>query len=556
MIDNKVTNLLKNAETLESNKSNFLTLFQEISDIFRPVKSDIISKKTAGDKSTFDYIFDSYPILAVETFAGILTGILTNKSTRWFNIRAVNNEINENQEVSEWLSKATDIMWNKMYNSQSRFEQSMLEAFKDISAFGTTATMIEAGKDFDLVYITHHIRNYLIAENEEGKVDTIIIKAEFEAGQAVKKWGDVLHKNIIEASKNQPYNKFPFQLHIYPRINRDVSKIDIVNKKFEGVWIDTTNKMIIEELGWDSFPVAVGRSEKSTDELYGTSRAMIAMPDARQLNIMQKQYNESVELFLKPPMIVNADFDGRINLSPMALNKAKSNSMSAGRSAIEPIRIVGQLQGTIELIQQKKEAIKEAFFLDKLKVFDNPNATATQVLELRAEGFRIMSSVATSIQEYLDSILDRTFDILFRKSFAINDLNGGMSSYNLLPEAVFPELPDLMKQAPDLKIVFLNPINQSQQATELNAIDVMLQTVANTSQINQETIDVINFDEVIRKKADILTIDPKIINDDKTVANIRQQRQAIMQEQIALQKEQNRAIALKDYKQAGVDFNE
>ena len=96
MIDNKVTNLLKNAETLESNKSNFLTLFQEISDIFRPVKSDIISKKTAGDKSTFDYVFDSYPILAVETFAGILTGILTNKSTRWFNIRAVNDEINEN----------------------------------------------------------------------------------------------------------------------------------------------------------------------------------------------------------------------------------------------------------------------------------------------------------------------------------------------------------------------------------------------------------------------------------------------------------------------------
>lgn len=554
-MEEKVKKLLKNAEILESNKSNFLSLFQDISDIFRPIKSDIISKKTAGDKSTFDYLFDSYPILAVETFAGILSGVLTNKTTRWFNIQAVDDELNENQEISEWLSKATDIMWNKMYNSQSRFEQSMLEAFKDVASFGTTATMIEAGKEFDLIYITHHIKNYLIAENQEGKVDNIIIKAEFDANQAIKKWGENNHQSIKEIVKNKPYEKFQFQLHIYPRQDRDISKIDIANKQFEGIWLDVKNKLIVEELGWDSFPVAIGRSEKSTDELYGTSRAMVALPDARQLNIMQRQYSESVELTLKPPMIVNADFDGRINLSPMALNKAKSNSMSAGRSAIEPIKLIGQLNNTLELIQEKKKSIQEIFFLDKLKIFDNPNATATQVLELRAEGFRIMSSVATSIQEYLDGILDRTFDILFRKSFAVNDLDGGNSSYNILPEAVFPELPDLMKQAPDLKITFINPINQSQQITELNSIDVILQTVGNTMQLNPESIDVINFDEILRKKANILTLDPKIVNDDKTVADIRQQRQQVQDQQMALQNEQNKAVALKDYKQAGVDVN-
>lgn len=554
-MEEKVAKLLKNAESLEASKSNFLSLFQDISDIFRPVKSDITSKKTAGDKSVFDYIFDSYPILAVETFASILSGVLTNKSSRWFEIKAVDDEINENQEVSEWLSKSTDGMWSKMYNSQSRFEQSILEAFKDIASFGTAATMTEEGRDFDLNYITHHIKNYLISENQEGKIDSVVIKADFTAMQAMQKWGDDNHKAIQEIAKNRPHEKFSFQLHIYPRENRDLNKIDIANKKFEGVWLDVANKMIVEELGWDSFPLAVGRSEKSTDELYGTSRAMIALPDARQLNIMQKQYNESVELTLKPPMIVNADFDGRINLSPMALNKAKSNSMSSGRSAIEPIKLIGQLNYTLELIQEKKKSIQEIFFLDKLKIFDNPNATATQVLELRAEGFRIMSSVATSIQEYLDSILDRTFDILFRKSFAVNDLENGNSSYNLLPEAVFPELPDLMKQAPELKITFINPINQSQQITELNSLDVILQTVSSISQLNLDSIDVVNFDEILRKKANILTVDPKIINDDKTVADIRQQRQQVQDQQMALQNEQNKAVALKDYKQAGVDVN-
>jgi hypothetical protein len=267
---------------------------------------------------------------------------------------------------------------------------------------------------------------------------------------------------------------------------------------------------------------------------------------------MQKQYNESVELTLKPPLIVNADFDSRINLSPMALNKAKQNSAASGRSAIESINLVGQLQGTLELIQEKKNSIREAFFLDKLKIFDNPNATATQVLELRAEGFRIMSSVATSIQEYLDFLLDRTWDILFRKSYATSDLGGGSSSFNPLPNAPFPELPDIMKQAPELKITFINPINQSQQTIELNSIDVLLQTVMSTAQLNPDSLDVINFDEILRKKAGILTIDPKLINDDQTVAGIRQQKQALQQQQMAIQNEQNKAMAAKDYKAAGV----
>ena len=34
-------------------------------------------------------------------------------------------------------------------------------------------------------------------------------------------------------------------------------------------------------------------------------------------------------------------------------------------------------------------------------------------------------------------------------------------------------------------------------------------------------MDVVNFDEILRKKANILTVDPKIINDDKTVADIK-----------------------------------
>jgi hypothetical protein len=553
-MDERVKKLLRNAESLESSKQNFLTLFQDISELFRPVRDNVITKRSEGDKSSFDIIFDSYPILAVETFASILSGVITNKSVKWFQINTVDEELNEVNEVSEWLNKVTEITWNKLYNTQSRFEQSLLEGFKDIAAFGTVATLVEEGKRHDLNFITQHIRNYLISEDSEGKIGGIILKTELTASQVLDKWdgrGEI-HKTIRDCAEKDPYKKFSFQLHINQRQKRDRTKIDTANKAIEGIWLDVSNKVIVEEIGWDSFPVAVGRSEKSTDELYGTSRAMMALPDARQLNIMQKQYNESVELTLKPALIVNADFDGRINLSPMAINKAKNNQLTAGRSAIEAINNIGPIQGTFESIQEKKRSIQEIFFLDKLKIFDNPNATATQVLELRAEGFRIMSSVASSIQEYLDMLLDRSWDILFRKSYAVNDLKGGASSFNLLPGAVFPEMPKILHKAPDLKITFINPINQSQQTTEINSIDVLLQTAATTAQMQPESIDVVNFDEVLRKKASILTIDPKLINDDKTVKANREARQQQIEQQAAIENEQNKSIAAKNYSQAGV----
>jgi len=552
--EKKVAELLKRAETLEANKQNFLTVFQEVSDYFRPVKSNIIVKKEAGDKSIFNKIFDSYPIVAVETLASVLNGILTNKASRWFNIQTVDEVLAEDNDVSNWLSDATDILWAKLYSPQSGFEQALLEAYKDDVTFGTMATMIEPSKSFDLVFNTLSIKDYLIAENDEGRIDSLILKVQMTARQMLQKWGEDrgnLHETITRTAETRPDQLFDLQLHIYPRTERDSTKIDKQNALYAGCWVDVKNKSIIEETGFDTFPIAVGRSEKSTGELYGTSRAMMALPDARELNVISRQRNEAIELLLRPPLIVNQDFQNRIDLSPGALNRAKQNMGAGGRIALEAVNVVGNVPQTLELIQEKKQSIRETFFLDKLKIFDNPNATATQVLELRAEGFRIMSSLSLGIEEYLNSILTRSFDILFRKSFAVNDLSDGLSSYSLLPNPVFGELPDALKQAPDLKILFINPINQSQQATELNSIDVLLQTVANTAQLSPGVVDVINFDEVVRKKRAILSVDPDLINDKATVEEIRAARQQQIQQQQEMNNNQQQAATLKDLKQAG-----
>jgi hypothetical protein len=236
---------------------------------------------------------------------------------------------------------------------------------------------------------------------------------------------------------------------------------------------------------------------------------------------MWHDYNSAVEKSLSPPMdILAGAFEKALNLSKGAANYRKASAM--GGDAVRPILTVKELASTLNLIQEKKQSLREIFFLDKLKIIDNPNATATQVMELRAEGFRIMSSIATSIQEYLESLLDRSFDILFRESFS--------ETFDLLPGAVFKEMPDDLKSAPPLKVKFINPITEAQQITTLNSIDTLIQTVTATAQLDPSSIDVINFDEILRQKQIAMIVDPKVIRDEAEVKAIREARQQQQQQ--------------------------
>jgi hypothetical protein len=544
-IEAKAQSLLKRAQSLKSQRFNFETEWQNVADIFRPIRSNITVTRTKGDKTHIRKLYDSFPITQVETLASILNGTFSNKASLWFQLQTLDDELNQQEEVSKTLSEITKVIFSKLYNPLSNFEVALLEAYKDIVAFGTIGTFIEESRNFDFNCNTLNIRDFLISENKEGIVDYVIIKSKKTARQIVQQWGNGvgnIPKDIMKANDVDPFKEFDLQLHIFPREDRDQNKIDVLNKPIAGVWIAEENTMIIQETGWDAMPIAVGRSEKATNEIYGTSRAMIALADGRQVNEIWRQLHEAGELSLRPPLNVNANYNRRINLTSAALNYPDRKQLSTNRAAIEPIFTIGNIPINVQMLEKKYENIREVFFLDKLKIFDNPNATATQVLELKAESFRIMSPFSVGLQTYLESILNRVFDILFRKSYKVNDLSNGGSSFDLLPNAPFPELPDQLKESPELKVTFVNPINQAQQLTEINSIDSWLLGIGQMAQLKPEVLDLVNADNIARKKREILNIDPDLINDERTVAQTREAKQQALQQQ----QEQAQAAQLVD----------
>jgi hypothetical protein len=530
--------LLQKAQTLSAERANFETEWQDVADIFRPVKSNITVDRSKGDKENITRLYESAPINFVHQLKSIIIGVFFNRSIKPITITPVTEEVNEDQEVKDWITEFTDMILRVMFNPKSGFERALSEAVADDIVFGTIATFIEEGKKFPVKYHTLNIKNFLIAENDEGEADYVIIKHKMTARQIISKWENKdanIHEKILQAYEKNPFQEFDLQLHIFPRKERDKKKIDSLNKEIAGFWVDEKHQTIIQEIGWDSMPVAIGRSEKSTNEVYGTSRAMIGLPDARQINEMSRQYNEATEKALKPPLNVNANYAKRVNLRPGALNRPDQKALPAGRAAIEQILTIGNIPLTQDLITRKEQNIREIFFLDKLKIFDDARATATQILELRAETFRIMGDFIYGIIDYTEQMLNRTFDILFNKIY-IRNADG---NFQLIENDLFQkEIPDLLSKNPELKINYQNPITQSQRLSESASIEKLMAGVLNLAQAQPEIIDNIDFDKLLRKSADILGIDPDIIKNPVIVKNEREQRQAQMQQQQAMEQEQ------------------
>lgn len=561
MADKRIEELNNLYGVLQLTRKNYETNWQDTAKYFRPLKTDITSEKTQGDKKDLFVANDSTMVIALENFASILNGTLTNKATPWFTIKIEDEELKTDDKVLEYLKAVADKMWNVLYDTKGNFEDAHHENLKDFATFGTIAMKIEEGKSSLINFKAIHIKNILITENDEGKVDTCILLMKMTAKDIVNKFagndneqkGNIDEK-IKKASIEKPNTSFDIRLYIMPRTERDASKIDAINMPFQGIWLDPTHGKIIAETGFNSFPVPVGRGAKSTGEVYGTGQAMYALADARSLNRMWYDYFESIQKILNPPLIVNAQFEKQLNLQPRALNMVKS-PVGNGR-AVEPINDSKGINPAVELITQKQESIRKIFFLDKLSVLDDPRATATQILELRAESYRIMGSLASSLQQYLEAILDRVYDILFKLSYAQD------GNFTLLPDAPFPKMPDKMmgttdeitgkKTFPKMKIEFINPVNQANQLGKNNSVDVFLMSVMNLAQANPSILDTIDFDEIARYKADILQIDPKLIKDANRVDEERQARQQQMAQQQEMVDANTEANTLATMKQAGV----
>jgi len=507
--------LIKRFNKLKSQRQNWETHWQEVADYMMPRKADVTKTRSKGDKRT-ELIFDSSPMQSVELLAASLHGMLTNPSTPWFSLNFKSEEMQNEDEAKMWLESATEVMYTAF--NRSNFQQEIFELYHDLITFGTAAMFVEEDDEDYLKFSTRHINEIFISENDKGRIDTVYRKFKISARAALQKFGKVSKDIEVKAAKD-PYEEINIIHAVYPRSDFDPKKQDKKNMPFESVYMDEDG----EELsisGFKEFPFVVPRYLKASHEIYGRSPAMTALPDVKMLNEMSKTTIKAAQKQVDPPLLVPDDgFILPVRTVPGGLNFYRAGT----RDRIEPLNIGANNPLGLNMEEQRRNSIRNAFYVNQLMMQQGPQMTATEVIQRNEEKMRLLGPVLGRLQsELLKPLIDRSFAILLRK--------------NLLPPA-----PDFLS-GQDIEIEYVSPLAKAQKSTELQAIMRGIEIMGSLANV-APVFDYINFDKLVKHLTEIIGMPQKILKPQSQVNSERQQKEQQQAEMQQMQQMQQVAQA-------------
>jgi len=509
--------LLSRYEKLEGQRQNWETHWQEVADYMQPRKADVTKQRARGDKR-MEQVFDSSPIQAVELLAASLHGMLTNPSTPWFTLRFKDEEIENEDEAKLWLEASTDAMYTAF--NRSNFQQEIFELYHDLITFGTAAMFIEEDDDDIIKFSTRHINEVFIAENDKGRIDTIYRRFKISARAAMQKFGEAVSSDVQSAFKKDPYKEVEILHAVYPRSDFNPNKKDKKNMPFESVYIEFKNGNELSVSGFREFPFVVPRYLKASNEIYGRSPAMTALPDVKMLNEMCKTTIKAAQKQVDPPLLVPDDgFLLPVRTVPGGLNFYRSGT----RDRIEPLNIGANNPLGLNMEEQRRDSIRAVFYVNQLMMQQGPQMTATEVIQRNEEKMRLLGPVLGRLQsELLKPLIDRVFAILLRN--------------NMLPQA-----PEFLSGR-DIEIEYVSPLAKAQKSTELQSIMRAVEILGSLANV-APVFDYVNFDNLVKHLADIVGVPQKILKSQSQVNAERQQAQQQQQEMQQMQQLQQVAKA-------------
>jgi len=495
-IDPLVSRLDKRYRTLQSQRSNWEKHWQELADYMLPRKADIVKKRTQGDKRT-DLIYDGTAIHAVELLASSLHGMLTSPSTPWFSLRYRDQRLQRNDAANEWLEACLDQMYQHF--NRSNFQQEIHELYYDLVVFGTGSFYVEPMMD-GLRFACRHIAEICISEDASGRVDTVYRKFKLTARAISMQFPNAkLPAQIEKDIENDPYKEHEIIHAVYPRgdSNGKLAK----DKPIASVYYMCDGLGLLSEGGFDEFPFMVPRFVKDSVSNYGRSPAMTALPDVKMLNKMSETTIRAAQKQIDPPLMVPDDgFVLPIRTTPGSLNFYRSGT----RDRLEPLQIGANNPLGLNMEEQRRNAIRQAFYVDQLLVGQTQTMTATEVLQRNEEKMRLLGPVLGRLQaELLQPLISRSFALLLRSG--------------LLPPA--PE----ELQGQDIDIEYVSPLAKAQKLTDLQSMLRGFEIMMQVSQV-APVMDYLDDDKLVQYLVEVTGMPARIIKSDAEVARMRREQ--------------------------------
>ncbi len=505
-----VADLIARYNALKARRDGFwLSVWREVRQYVMPTYSDFLTEGGARGMN----IFDTTAIEARKRLAAGMYNWMAPPDKRWFELVPSDDELAKDEEVKDYFSETTKIISYALANSN--WPTVLIQVLNNL-ACGLDGIVYceDGGQKCALNFRSFPVETVCYAENSREKVDTVFREMTMTSRQICQEFRKVPQLIKSEGADPKRQERRHKILHaVYPRKCRDPECMDNKNMPYEDVYIELETKAVLHESGFEEFPFAVCRFDKSDNETYGRGPGLDMLPTIKMLNRMQQAYivnserNADPSYLVPDGSLVSKNFSrdpGAVVVYKPDVNGAKPEVMPVGDSAARSFQ-------DIQAVQQE---VKVGFFWDIFDPLgDLKQITATEA-EIRNDGKMIpFAPIAGNLHSEL-------FRVVIHRAYGIVARRG-----------MLPEPPRRLRENPDYKVEFVSKIALSIKKLESMGWLQTEASLANIAQIKPDVMDNFELDEIARDIALVNGSSPKWLvpvreRDRKREAAARQQQQA------------------------------
>ncbi len=504
---------LKSDRTLWESHWNELLLY------ILPRKGTVTGTNVPGSKRQA-HLLDNTAMQSNEILAGALHGMLTNPFSQWFELSSGDEKLDLVDAVRLWLQDSAKRM--HVIINQSNFQTEVHELYLDLGCIGTAPMLIEEDDVAVVRFSAKTIKSVYVKENSLGVIDEIYRPFAWDAALIAEKFGEEkLNKRMLKALEIGSQELFELCHVVYP-LNRYDSKAKS-RFKFQSCYYFFEEDLELESEGFYENPWLTPRWTKLSDETYGRSPGMVALPEAKTVNKMTETIIKAGQKKVDPPIMVPDDgFIMPIKLTPGGINIYRAG----GQDRLEPLfKHNIDVDFGYQAMEQHRDRIRKAFYVDQLQMapVSGQPLTATEVNQRVEERLRLLGPLLGRQQvEFLEPLITRLFGIMQRRNLLLT-------------------MPNEMKTIKGLVVRYSSLIARAQRASEGDTINRTLQGVAPFIQMDPTVMDNFDGDATARKIAVIFGAPQEMIRSADSRDKLRQARSDAQKQAIQQNQEQHQA---------------
>lgn len=460
--------------------------------------------------------------------AGLRSGIMSS-SRPWFKIKPGLRNFKPDQDAKEWFEDTQDRMYRVF--AGSNYYSTGTQMFEDLTVFGTGPKLMYEDRETILRCYNPCAGEYYLGNGPDNRTNTFARTYVQTVMQTVQFFG--LENCSPEVQQLWGNKQFDTEVIIAHMIQPNVSmaipgsgdqRLGVIPGGFayqEYYWEwGRYSPKPLSRRGFRTKPFIAPKCYETSNDPYGRSFGMDALPDILQLHLMTVRQAEAIEKMVRPPMLADVGLKNQPS-SILPGRVTYVSDVSKGMKSMYEIRM--DLQHMSALIEKIEKRVEKWFFNDLFMMMENIQGVQPrnemEIAERRGEKMQVLGPVVENITSELAGDIQRAFAIMNRRGL------------------IRPK-PQSLQGVP-LDIEFDSMIAVAQRAAETASMERGMTVITNLSKQypDKHVDDNVNLDKWSRNYLDKANFPASDMNGEEDVKQIRQARAA------AQKKAQDQAMA-------------